>query len=59
MIADIVSILTLLVDIGILWILIIEFNFDRIVYEKEQYRGRSVKRKKKMEYIEMNVGEGR
>lgn len=42
-----VSLITLLVDIGILWILIKEFNFDKIAYEKEQYKKRAKRTAKK------------
>jgi hypothetical protein len=40
-------------DAGILWILIEEFNFDKIAYEKEQYKRRA----KKPTFTELNIGE--
>jgi hypothetical protein len=42
----IIETLTLLVDIGILWILWVEFNYDKIQDEKREYRETQKKRKK-------------
>jgi hypothetical protein len=39
-----IAVVCMLLDAGILWILIEEFNFDKIAYEKEQYKGRTKKR---------------
>ena len=52
----VVSILTLGVDIGILWILIAEFNYDKIIYEKSQWKKRT---KKHLVFDQLNVGEGK
>jgi len=41
----ILQVLSLIVDIGILLILVVEYNFDKIVYEKERYKHRTRKPK--------------
>jgi hypothetical protein len=35
-----IAVVCMLLDAGILWILVEEFNFDKIAYEKEQYKKR-------------------
>ena len=40
-----IAVICMLLDAGILWILIEEFNFDKIAYEKEQYKKRSRRKK--------------
>ncbi len=40
-----IALVTLTVDIGILWILIAEYNYDRIVYEKQAYKKKPIKPK--------------
>lgn len=52
----VIACIAVLLDAGILWILIEEFNYDKVVYEKEQYHKRS---KKKPTFTEMNIGEMR
>ena len=42
----VIETLTLLVDIGILWVLLIEFNYDKIQDEKREYKEAQKKRKK-------------
>jgi len=42
----IIEVLTLIVDIGILWVLLIEFNYDKIQDEKREYKEVQKKRKK-------------
>jgi hypothetical protein len=51
-----IAITAVLLDAGILWILIEEFNFDKIAYEKEQYKKRKHKR---MEFESLTTGEGK
>ena len=53
-----IAVLTLAVDIGILWILIAEYNFDRIIYEKGIYKRRIAHAKKKeaIQPIQQNPG---
>lgn len=51
-----VELLTLAVDIGILWILIAEFNYDKVIYERSQYKKRT---KKHLVFNELNQGEGK
>jgi hypothetical protein len=55
-----IAIVCMLLDAGILWILIEEFNFDKIAYEKEQYHKMKT-RKKRFELPEagLTTGEGR
>ena len=55
-----IAIVCMLLDAGILWILIEEFNFDKIAYEKEQYHKMKA-RKKRFELPEAGLtdGEGR
>lgn len=50
-----INVVVMLLDAGILWILIEEFNYDKIIYEKDQYH----RRKKKLLFEHLNVGEGR
>jgi hypothetical protein len=52
-----IAIIAVALDAGILWILIEEFNFDKIAYEKEQYHKRLAK--KKLSFESLTVGEGR
>jgi len=49
-----IAIISMLLDAGILWILIEEFNFDKIAYEKEQYKRKG---KKKLFFEALNIGE--
>lgn len=51
-----VELLTLAVDIGILWILVAEFNYDKVIYERSQYKKRT---KKHLVFNELNQGEGK
>jgi hypothetical protein len=51
---SIVSVSTLVVDIGILAILILEFNYDKIQNEKHHY-----KKRKKPQFDQLNIGEGK
>ena len=55
-----IAIVCMLLDAGILWILIEEFNFDKIAYEKEQY-GKMKSRKKRFALPEagLTTGEGK
>jgi hypothetical protein len=48
--------LTLLVDIGILWILIKEYNYDKVIFEKQRYK-KKVK-KPIFEGSKLCIGEG-
>jgi hypothetical protein len=52
-----IAIICMLLDAGILWILIEEFNFDKIAYEKEQYKKMS-RRKKEYKLPEQTLNEG-
>jgi len=52
-----IAICSMLLDAGILWILIEEFNFDKIAYEKEQYKKMS-RRKKEFKLPESTLTEG-
>ena len=51
-----IAITSMLLDAGILWILIAEFNFDKIAYEKEQYHKRG---KKKLTFDSLTTGESK
>ena len=51
-----IMIICMLLDAGILWILVEEFNFDKIAYEKEQYKKRV---KKQPTFDNLTVGEGK
>lgn len=53
---DFVATLALLTDIGILWILIKEFNYDKIQYEKDEYRRRA-RKKPRHEFERLTTGE--
>lgn len=48
--------LAVLVDIAILAVLVIEFDYDKTIYEKELYKRKA---KRKLTFTEMNVGESR
>jgi len=50
-----IAITSMLLDAGILWILIEEFNYDKIVYEQQQYKNR----KKKLTFDNLTIGESR
>jgi hypothetical protein len=52
-----IAVICMLLDAGILWILIEEFNFDKIAYEKEQYKKMS-RRKKEYKLPEQPLNEG-
>lgn len=52
-----IAIIAMLLDAGILWILIAEFNYDKLVYEKDQYK-RAASRKKKYVLPEATLTEG-
>jgi hypothetical protein len=52
-----IAIICMLLDAGILWILIEEFNFDKIAYEKEQYKKMS-RRKKEYKLPEATLTDG-
>jgi hypothetical protein len=53
-----IALVTLAVDIGILWILIREYNFDKIAYEKEQYKKMTKRRKEfKLPEEKLTIGE--
>lgn len=55
-----ISLIAMLLDAGILWILIKEFNFDKIAYEKEQYKKISKRRKEfKLPEESFNTGEAK
>lgn len=49
-----IAVMCMLLDAGILWILVEEFNFDKIAYEKEQYKKRV---KKQPRFEALTVGE--
>ena len=49
-----IALVAMLLDAGILGILIEEFQYDKIVYERELYKKRS---KRKPTFTEMNIGE--
>ena len=49
-----IALIAVILDAGILWILIEEFNYDKVVYEKEQYHKRS---KKKLTFESLTIGE--
>jgi hypothetical protein len=51
----IITVSTLVVDIGILAILILEFNYDKVQDEKRHYQ----KRKKKPQFDQLTIGESR
>jgi len=51
-----IAFICMLLDAGILWILIEEFNYDKVVYEKEQYKRHT--RKKKFILPEENITTG-
>ena len=51
----IIGILTLVVDIGILAILILEFNYDKVQDEKKHYQ----RRKKKPDFYHLTIGESK
>ena len=51
-----IAIVCMLLDAGILWILVEEFNFDKIAYEKEQYKKRA---KKQPTFENLTIGEMR
>lgn len=50
-----IAVVSMLLDAGILWILIEEFNYDKIIYEKQQYKSR----KKKLTFESLTIGEGK
>lgn len=52
-----IAIVCMLLDAGILWILIEEFNFDKIAYEKDQYK-KIKTRKRRFELPEVGLTEG-
>jgi hypothetical protein len=52
-----IAVVCMLLDAGILWILVKEFNFDKIAYEKDQYHKRVTK--KKLTFECLNVGESK
>jgi hypothetical protein len=55
-----IAVVCMLLDAGILWILVEEFCYDKIIYEKEQYR-KMKSRKKRFELPEagLNTGESK
>jgi hypothetical protein len=50
-----IALTSMLLDAGILWILIMEYDFDKIVYEKELYK----RKKKKLTFDSLNIGESK
>ena len=52
----IISILTLVADIGILAILIVEFNYDKIQNEKQHYKRKA---KPRPQFDHLTMGEGK
>jgi hypothetical protein len=53
-----IALVTLGVDVGILWILVKEFNFDKIAYEKEQYKKRAGRKKRTELSHDQPIGKG-
>lgn len=55
-----IAIVCMLLDAGILWILIEEFQYDKVIYERDLYKKRTA-RKKGFELPEagLTTGEGR
>lgn len=51
-----IAFVTLLVDVGILWILVKEFNYDKILAEKQHYKK---KMKAKPTFEMLTQGESR
>jgi hypothetical protein len=50
-----IAVVAVLLDAGILWILVMEYNYDKIVYEKSSYK----KRTHKLAFENLTVGEGK
>ncbi len=51
----IIECLTLAVDIGILWILWVEFNYDKIQDEKREYKETQKKKKSQKSKVEQQT----
>lgn len=51
---DVTATVAVLVDIGILVILIMEYNYDKIVYERSKFRN---VRRKKFDFDRLTIGE--
>jgi len=55
-----IAIVCMLLDAGILWILIREYDFDKIVYEKELYRKKTARKKQfTLPEAGLTAGEGK
>jgi hypothetical protein len=50
-----IALVAVALDAGILWILVMEYNYDKIVYEKSSYK----KRTHKPTFENLTTGEGR
>lgn len=50
-----IMIICMLLDAGILWILVMEYNYDKIVYEKSSYK----KRTHKLAFESLTTGESK
>ena len=51
-----IAIVAVLLDAGILWILVEEFQYDKIIYERELYKKRA---KKPPTFDNLTIGEMR